>query len=151
MRSRESRRFWTMGLWTSVGIAAIASLVPVLPDAIDPRTYVVRAGVLWQLAFLIKSHVDIAANVLLGTPIGFFGLGTLALSGHAPIAPRIGALVVLAAAAGLALVLETAQIFLPERVASGLDVAALTTGAAIGIAAWLVASIWRSWSVRWDC
>ena len=71
---------------------------------------------------------DLALNVLAYLPLGL--LLTLALHPHPRGLPAI--LVAVAAAAGLSVLIETVQNYLPARIASNLDVLTNVAGAALG-------------------
>jgi VanZ family protein len=113
------------------------------------------------------SRSDFVANVLFFVPIGFFGGALAAPPRRHPLARLAGSVPVLVFAAGVSLVCEGVQVFLPARVASLWDVAAETSGAACGLFGWLVlgrelhrwldvwlsgrtGAVWRPWLVLYS-
>ncbi|HSC26323.1 MAG TPA: VanZ family protein [Vicinamibacterales bacterium] len=84
------------------------------------------------------SRVNFLANLLMFVPIGF-GLTGALLAGTRRRAPVIAAApLVVAASLAASLVAEFAQMFVPERVPSRIDIAAQTIGCLVGIVGWLV-------------
>src|SRR5262249_59177100 len=81
------------------------------------------------------SRFDLAANVALFVPIGFFAMA--AWRCRRPT--RAAALRVAAASACLSASLEAIQVFLPSRTPSLADFAAEQIGAAAGVALWMLA------------
>lgn len=83
------------------------------------------------------SRVDLATNVLLFIPIGFFSLGTWLVDKKSRWLTLVAVAVVLPACAALSLVNEFTQLWFPPRVPSASDIQANTLGALTGMLLWI--------------
>ncbi|MEO5834687.1 MAG: VanZ family protein [Nakamurella sp.] len=115
-------------LAVTVVIAGVIVLSPG-PPAIAGQTALRHWSAVWRIggiapAFLTFDAVEWLANVVMFFPIGFLFA--------AAVPPRQRHLVVPIAAAG-SICVETAQLFIPERVSSVADVAANSLGALLGV------------------
>jgi VanZ family protein len=111
------------------GLAVYVSLIPFdFTAATDSRPIELRGVV----SAMPVSRTDLAGNVLLFVPIGYLLSAWVERSGTRLSLIR-QASVVLAACMVFSICLETAQAFLPTRIASILDVAAQSVGAAAGL------------------
>jgi VanZ family protein len=84
---------------------------------------------------LVISRSDFVANILLGVPLGFFGMGYLTREGRRRHA-LVAGLTVIVVACMLAAAVEFGQLFVPERTTSLSDIIAQTLGASIGAGIW---------------
>jgi VanZ family protein len=84
------------------------------------------------------SRSDFVANLLLGVPLGFFGMGFLTRENRRP-GRLTAALGSMAGACLVAAVAEFGQLYVPERTTSLDDVIAQTIGGAVGVAVWVLA------------
>jgi VanZ family protein len=138
LRLRERRLYgpaldlWLRGMLALllVGILATVALVVLDPGAPAAREQAAlqRWSHLWQAAgaqpaFLTFGVIEWCANVVMFLPIGFLAAGVMP--------PRWRYLAVPLALTG-SLLIELAQQFIPDRVASAPDVVANTLGAVIG-------------------
>jgi glycopeptide antibiotics resistance protein len=93
----------------------------------------------------IVSVTDIVDNVALMIPAGFLASGAL-LHGRSSSAGRwqrwLLTAAVIAGGFVLALSLEFAQLFVPSRFVSPIDVVSETTGTAMGVTLWRVLNVW---------
>jgi VanZ family protein len=86
---------------------------------------------------LVISRSDFVANILLGVPLGFFGMGFLTREnarGH----PWAAAIAIIAGTSVLAALAEFGQLYVPERTTSLSDIIAQTLGASIGVVVWFM-------------
>ena len=127
-------------LWLTLAFAAFVvygSLVPLDFRFVPPDDAWAEFWRLWPWPAEV-SRSDFAANVLLGVPLGFFGMGFLTRENARR--RRWPAAVALLALCGLfSACVEFSQLYVPERTTSFSDIAAQIGGAAIGIALWFVA------------
>jgi VanZ family protein len=84
---------------------------------------------------LVISRSDFVANILLGVPLGFFGMGYLTRENRSRH-PLAAGFAVIAGAFMLAAAVELGQLFVPERTTSLSDIIAQTLGASIGVGVW---------------
>ena len=82
-----------------------------------------------------ESRSDWASNVLLFVPLGFVGMGAVAVDRHRPGA----AVLLVPAMLALSAAVEFAQVWFPPRNTAINDVVAETIGGALGVSVWLVA------------
>jgi VanZ family protein len=132
-------RGWCAVLATLTAVfAAYVSLVPF--NFTWPPDATVAAALRRVLEVGLVSRSNFAGNVLLFTPLGFFGSGVI--FGPAPRRPRrvIGAVALVALSIALSFAIELLQVFVPGRTPSIADVAAQTAGMLAGMAAWLLVS-----------
>ena len=95
------------------------------------------------------SKSDLAANVMLGLPLGFALLGTLCAGRAVPrVRVALCALALVPVCAAFSAAVEFAQLYAPGRTCSGLDVLAQAVGAAAGMAVWLALGPWFTDQVR---
>ena len=90
---------------------------------------------------LPESRSDGVANVLLGIPLGFALLGLVCVDRTTPVYrfALVRAVLLLPLCTLVAAGAEFAQLYFPARTCSGSDVLCQTLGAALGMAAWVVA------------
>ncbi|MDY0745066.1 VanZ family protein [Paucibacter sp. R3-3] len=110
-------------------------------------------GVLADIAHILldesaeASRVDFATNMLLGLPLAFCLMAWMTEGRRNPQLWR--GLLAVAYCGVLAIAVETAQLYLPGRVASKYDVMAQVIGAALGVTVWF----WRGerlWEMFFD-
>jgi VanZ family protein len=96
---------------------------------------------LWamQERWWFESRSDAIANVMLGVPLGFGLLGFVRRGSPGLAGDLVAAVCTLPVCVGFAGFVEFAQLFVPERTCSGSDVLCQGVGAAIGMAAWMIA------------
>jgi len=85
----------------------------------------------------VESKSDWAANILLFTPIGFFGMAALCADRRR--AADLWAVPLIAACIGFSVFLEFSQLYFPPRTSSLDDVTAESVGAALGVLVWMTA------------
>lgn len=136
----RARRVFFAGAIGLVGVAIYASLIPfqyaetTLSDAWVQLRQSAAPGV-------HLSRADIAINVLIGIPLAFCGLSSLGTPRSLGIGrASIAALLTVITCGGFAVGLELSQCWFPPRVPSASDVAAQTSGAALGTVIWLLLS-----------
>lgn len=81
------------------------------------------------------SRSDFATNVLLFVPVTFLAMGVVTRR-NARWVSRTVTVAVVCSAWGLSLIVESAQVFIPPRVASVSDIVAQWIGAGLGLLAW---------------
>jgi VanZ family protein len=136
----------------ALGSAAFIAVGSLVPFHFQPRPWgeatdaFVRA-MAQRPKTLSKS--DLAANVMLGLPLGFALLGMLCAGRALPrVRVALYALALLPMCAAFSAAVEFAQLYAPGRTCSGLDVLAQTVGAAAGMLAWLALGPWFTDQVR---
>lgn len=82
------------------------------------------------------SRTDLASNVLLFIPLGFFFMGTLRGDRRGILGWLGSAMAILLVGVALSVAIEFAQLFVSVRTPSARDVIAQTIGNIVGIAAW---------------
>jgi VanZ family protein len=141
-QDRPDARRLTAGLILAMGAALYASLIPFRFVSVPLRE------VYWQLRGLvfdplyIWSRADFIANILMGSPVGFFAMGLLAsrrlpLAGRGPFGTLLRLVLTVAGGMTFAITLELLQVFTPFRHVAQSDVIAQTTGAFLGACVWL--------------
>ncbi len=129
--------------WLAAGAAAFivyGSLVPFdfrsrqWDEVVDSFVYAMRRRV------AIESRADGAANFLLGVPLGFGLLGMVAID--RPAQRALIGLALLPFCTLLAMAVEFAQLYVPERTCAGSDVLMQTAGAAAGMMGWVLLGRW---------
>jgi len=127
-------------LWLALAFAAFVlygSLVPLDFRSVPQDDAWAEFWRLWPWPADI-SRSDFAANVLLGVPLGFLGMGFLTReNARRRRWPAAVALLVLCCL--FSACVEFSQLYVPERTTSFSDIAAQIGGAAIGIALWFIA------------
>ncbi len=83
---------------------------------------------------------DIALNVIAYLPLGAMLFRAL----RPPLAAAVAVISATVLAAGISLALESAQMFLPTRIASNVDLLANSAGAALGALAALLLTMWNN-------
>lgn len=86
---------------------------------------------------LVISRSDFVANILLGVPLGFFGMGFLTRE-NTRRHPWAAGIAIIAGASVLAALAEFGQLYVPERTTSLSDIIAQTLGASIGVGVWFM-------------
>jgi len=138
---------WPLALMY-IGLVVYASLYPFADwrdQGIEPWAFLFASLPKYWTGF------DVAVNVAGYAPLGFL----LALSALRTDMTRRPVIVATVAGAGLSLVMETLQSYLPMRVPSNVDFALNTAGACLGaIAAWLLELVgvidhWSRFRARW--
>ncbi|HUT57285.1 MAG TPA: VanZ family protein [Phycisphaerae bacterium] len=86
---------------------------------------------------LVVSRSDFVANILLGVPLGFFGMGFLTRENRSRH-PWAAAIAIIAGTSVLAALVEFGQLYVPERTTSLSDIIAQTLGASIGVGVWFM-------------
>jgi len=118
--------------------AAYGSLVP-LPSESKSLAAAAR-----QFAALVDqpmprySRTDIAVNVLLFVPIGYFLLGAAVVDRPGRLRKLAAAVVIWTGCAAASLLIEFAQLWVPERTSSMYDVGCQWIGTTAGMAGWLL-------------
>ncbi len=88
----------------------------------------------------LASRSNFAGNVLLFSPLGFFGGGALFPAGRRTARHVIGAAAFIASSILLSFTIEFLQVLVPGRTPSLADVTAQTAGMLAGLAGWLIVS-----------
>ncbi|HET6576235.1 MAG TPA: VanZ family protein [Fimbriiglobus sp.] len=144
-------RWYAVLAASSAAFIAYGSFVPFhfqhrpLDEAWDTFAWVMQTR--WR----IESRSDLLANVLLGVPLGFGLLGAWRVDrpGRGQ-AVRTG-LALWPGCVALAAAVEFAQLYIPGRYSSATDVIAQGVGAAVGMAAWVLAGQRLTDSARRVC
>jgi glycopeptide antibiotics resistance protein len=146
---RLIRRWGWIGLIGVAAFAAYISLVPfnfTRPAGLGDlfRTFASR------IEFIISSHGNFLANIVLFVPVGFCGGAALiGLRRHTAGVALAGAALLIAAAL-LSFAIEITQVLVPGRTPSWADITAQCIGAAGGLALWLlIAGEVARWVGRW--
>jgi VanZ family protein len=84
----------------------------------------------WPVPTVRRMALDIASNIAIYVPIGFFGY----LAGRKAVSRAAAGILVLAFGALLSAGIEVAQVFTPVRIPSAMDLLSNTAGTAAGIA-----------------
>lgn len=137
-------RFRWLLLFATLAYAAMAyyaSLVPLNYRAISWEQAVEQFRNIQFLDVLGNANrrADFIANIVLFVPIGFLAMGAAVFGRRSMVLSIICAFFVLALCIGLAYAIEFHQLWYPPRTVSQNDLIAEHIGAALGIAAWLLA------------
>lgn len=121
-------------------VAALLLAATLAPFDFRPQPGPATAGAYLDLFLMGKSNfADALNNTLLFLPLGFLLAATLRAR-RAGVGATLA--LVLSAGGGLSLGIELAQLFLPSRVASPLDVVSNACGAGLGAVACALAEVW---------
>jgi VanZ family protein len=147
--SPTARRYFALLALGSATFTLVGSLVPFRFQSLswaEASGGFVRA---MTAQLEIDSKSDVIVNVMLGVPLGFALLGLLCADrqvsrNHAVL---LG-LAMLPGCAAFSAAVEFAQLYVPSRTCSGMDVLSQTVGAALGMTAWLGCGQWFTEQVR---
>lgn len=135
-----SRRAYLLLAAGVAAFAAYGSLVPFQPGSAADADFWDRVRTVLETPPPGRiSRANVLANVLLCVPLGFLLMGALLVDRRSRLLAVPAALLTLASSFILGAGVELLQTFLADRVPSWIDVAAQTTGCAVGIVAWLLA------------
>ncbi len=139
------RRRFLLAALTFVLVAVYGSWVPFEWTPLSLSTALTRFRSLGLHSWSVASRTDLAANLLLFVPIGFFFWAAFA-EGHAIGRKLVVSVVVLFLSSLFSLGIEFVQLWFPPRVPSLVDVSAQVVGVGCGIAfAWLAAEPCAEW------
>ena len=142
MRDRRHRRERRVVVYGSLAVAFAAfaawgSFFPFNFRAVTAATALRQFLLPWRHGAMTWSMSDLASNVMLFVPIGFFTIAAIE-SWFARSIPRWSAAVAaIAMAIPFSIALELTQAFLPYRTPSVVDVMAEAVGAVVGMLIWL--------------
>jgi len=129
--------------WLYAALIVYASLYPFVGwrvPGVSPLAFLVLPWSRWWTAF------DLVANLVGYIPLGALVFGALVRTGRRP---AVAVLVATLGGTALSLALELLQNFLPQRVASNVDLGLNAAGAALGAALGLAVH-WRGWIDHWQ-
>ena len=149
MRGHTARRYFALLALGSAAFTLVGSLVPFQFQSLswaEASDGFVRA---MTERLRIESKSDVIVNVMLGVPLGFALLGLLCADrGVSRGRAVLFGLAMLPGCAAFSAAVEFAQLYVPTRTCSGMDVLSQTVGAALGMTAWLVCGQWFTDQVR---
>lgn len=139
MSAWPGRRTYLLCALAAIAFIAYGSLVPFDFHPTSWSAAITQFAQARAVGFVVGSRTDLAANILIFVPVGYFLMAWLRTDRVRLAGDLIVAAGVVITCIGLSVAVEFAQIFFPPRWASWTDIVAESIGGAVGAALWLVA------------